>query len=110
MPKTAKVISAEATLSPHAGTGPDRFLVRPGPVFAERGGRGGVVLAGKVAPQSGQEEGEEIGGEGGHRHPARQRHDACRHQRSRREKSHLILLSLVLTGLPAAEPAVLKGS
>src|SRR5205814_10168920 len=82
-------MTTDATLSAQAVTGPDRFL-RPGPIFAERGGRGGV-LAGKAAPQSEEEEGEEIGGVRGKSHAAGQDHHACRHQRLRRVEPHVIL-------------------
>jgi hypothetical protein len=37
--KTALVVSKPPSFSPHAGTGPDRL--RPGPVFAGKGGRVG---------------------------------------------------------------------
>src|SRR5438067_13100837 len=82
-------MTTDVTLSAQAGTGPDRFL-RPGPIFAERGGRGGV-LAGKAAPQPEEEEGEEIGCVRGKSHAAGQDHDACRHQRLRRVEPHVVL-------------------
>src|SRR5439155_8933276 len=82
-------MTTDATLSAQAGTGPDRFL-RPGPIFAKRGGRGGV-LAGKAAPQPEEEEGEEIGRVRGKSHAARQDHHACRHQRLRRVEPHVVL-------------------
>jgi hypothetical protein len=52
--KTASVVSKPPSFSPHAGTGPDRL--RPGPVLAGIGGRGGdfVFIAHMNTDRSGR--------------------------------------------------------